>query len=130
MQGETRQALIGWMREFGLAMAIYIAALVAAIRTVHTVEAGALRTILVMAPILPGLALIGLTVRAYAKCDEYIRQRTLQAAALAAVVVAVLALIYFFLELLGWPPLSMAWVSNVLWAVFVAQMVRLIATGK
>jgi hypothetical protein len=83
-----------------------------------------------MAPILPGLALIGLTVRAYAKCDEYIRQRTLQAAAIAAVVVAALALIYYFLELLGWPPLSMAWVSNVLWAVFVAQMVRLIATGK
>jgi hypothetical protein len=130
MQGETRQVLIGWKREFGLAMAIYIAALATAIWTLHSLDPGPLRTVLVMAPILPGLALIGLTVRAYAKCDEYIRQRTLQAAALAAVVVAVLALIYYFLELLGWPPLSMAWVSNVLWAVFVAQMVRLIATGK
>ncbi len=130
MQGETRQVLIGWIREFGLAMAIYIAALAAATWTLHTVQAGVLRTIFVLAPILPGLFLIGLTIRAYAKCDEYIRQRVLQAAALAAVVVAALALIYYFLELLGWPPLTMAWVSNVLWAVFVAQMVRLIATGK
>ena len=130
MQSETRQVLIGWMREFGLAMAIYIAALVAAAWTLHSLNAGPLRTVLVLAPILPGLALVGLTVRAYAKCDEYIRQCTLRAAAVAAVIVAVLALIYYFLELLGWPPLSMAWVSNVLWAVFVVQMVRLIATGK
>jgi hypothetical protein len=130
MQGETRQVLIGWIREFGVAMVIYISALVAAIWALHGVGPGVLRTIIVMVPILPGLALIGLTVRAYAKCDEYIRQRTLQAAAVAAVVVAVVALIYYFLELLGWQPLSMAWVSNVLWAVFVAQMVRLIATGK
>jgi hypothetical protein len=64
------------------------------------------------------------------KCDEYIRQRTLQAVALSAVVVAVLALIYYFLELLGWRRMGMAWVSNILWAVFVAQMVRLIASGK
>src|ERR1700691_2325302 len=107
MQSETRQVLIGWIREFGLAMAIYIAALAAAIWTLNSLDSGPLRTILVMAPILPGLALVGLTVRAYAKCDEYIRQRTLQAAALAAVVVAVLALVYYFLELLGWPHLSM-----------------------
>src|SRR5271155_2524657 len=125
MQRETQQALIGWIREFGLAMAIYVAALVAATWTLHTVEAGALRTIVVLTPILPGLALIALTVRAYAKCDEYIRLRALQAAALAAVVLAVLALIYYFLELLGWPRLSMAWVSNILWVVFVMQMVRL-----
>lgn len=101
MQGETRQVLIGWIREFGLAMAIYIAALVAAIWALHAVEPGVLRMIIVLAPILPGLALIALTVRAYAKCDEYIQQRTLQAAAVAAVVVAI-----------------------------VAQMVRLIASGK
>jgi hypothetical protein len=54
----------------------------------------------------------------------------LQAAALAAIVVAVFAMVYFFLELLGLPRLSTAWISNIVWAVFVAQMIRLIATGK
>ena len=52
------------------------------------------------------------------------------AAALAAVAVAALSLVYFYMELLGFPHLSAAWISNVVWAVFVVQMVRLIATGK
>jgi hypothetical protein len=39
-------------------------------------------------------------------------------------------LVYFFLELLGLPRLSAAWFSNIVWLVFVAQMLRLIATGK
>jgi hypothetical protein len=92
--------------------------------------ASPVRTAVILAPILPGLALIGLTVRAYGRCDEFIRLRMLQAAALAAIVVAALALIYFFLELLGLPRLSTAWISNIVWVVFVAQMVRLLASGK
>ncbi|MGC2029412.1 MAG: hypothetical protein WA642_05300 [Steroidobacteraceae bacterium] len=71
-----------------------------------------MRTAIILVPILPGLALIGLT------------------AALAAIVVAALSLVYFYMELLGFPHLSTAWISNVVWAVFVVQMVRLIATGK
>jgi hypothetical protein len=130
MQAETRQALVGWMRQFGLAMAVYIATLATATWALTSVGAGPGRTALILAPILPGLALIGLTVRAYRRCDEFIRLRILQAAALAAIAVAVFALIYFFLELLGLPRLSAAWISNIVWAVFVAQMVRLIATGK
>jgi len=47
--------------------------------------------------------LIGLTIRAYGRCDEFIRLRMLQAAAVAAIVVAAFALIYFFLELVGLP---------------------------
>jgi hypothetical protein len=74
--------------------------------------------------------LIGLTVRAYGRSDEFIRLRVLQAAALAAIVVAVFSLVYLFFELLGFPHLSTAWISNILWAVFVVQMLRLIATGK
>jgi hypothetical protein len=76
------------------------------------------------------VALIGLTVRAYRRCDEFIRLRILQAAALAAIVVAVFSLVYFFLELLGLPHLSTAWISNVVWAVFVVTMLRLIAMVK
>jgi hypothetical protein len=130
MQVETRQALIIWIRTFGLTMAVYMALLAAATRALTSMGASPVRTAVILAPILPGLALIGLTVRAYGRCDEFIRLRMLQAAALAAIVVAAFALIYFFLELLGLPRLSTAWVSNIVWVVFVAQMVRLLATGK
>jgi hypothetical protein len=130
MQSDTRRVLVGWMRQFGAAMAVYLAALATAIWALTSVPAGPLRTSVVLAPILPGLALIGLTVRAYGRCDEYIRLRLLRAAAIAAIAVAALSLVYFYLELLGFPHLSTAWISNVVWAVFVAQMLRLIATGK
>jgi hypothetical protein len=130
MRAETRQVLVGWARHFGLTMAVYIATLAAAHWATTSEPAGPLRTALILAPILPGLALVGLTVRSYWLCDEFIRLRILQAAALAAIVVAVFSLIYFFLELLGLPHLSTAWFSNIVWAVFVAGMLRFIATGK
>ena len=130
MRVETRQLLLAWMRQFGLLMMVYIVA-IATCAWASTLEAAnPLRTVLILTPILPGLALIGLTVRAYRLCDEFIRLRMLQAAALAAIVVAVFAMVYFFLELLGLPRLSAAWISNIVWAVFMAQMIRLIATGK
>ena len=50
--------------------------------------------------------------------------------ALTAVVVVAFSLVYAFLELLGLPRLSAAWFSNIIWATFVPQMVRLVATGK
>jgi hypothetical protein len=118
------------MRQFGLATAVYVAALVTATWALTSVRASILRTAVILAPILPGLALIWLTIRAYGRCDEFIRLRILQAAALAAIVVAVFSLIYFFFELLGLPHLSAAWISNVVWVVFVLQMLRLIAMGK
>jgi hypothetical protein len=130
MQPETRQVLVGWIRQFGLATAVYVAALATATWALSSVRAGPLKTAVILAPILPGLALIGLTVRAYGRCDEFIRLRILQAAALAAIVVAVFSMIYFFFELLGLPHLSTAWISNVVWAVFAVQMLRLIAMGK
>jgi hypothetical protein len=130
MQSETRRVLVGWMRQFGAAMVVYLAALATAIWVLTSLPAGPLRTSVVLAPILPGLALIGLTIRAYGRCDEFIRLRTLEAAAVSAIVIAASSLVYFFFELLGFPHLSAAWTSNVVWVVFAAQMVRLVATGK
>jgi len=130
MQTETRRVLWAWVRQLGLAMVVYLAALAAASWALTGVPPGALKTGIILAPILPGLALIGLTLRAYGRCDEFIRLRIAQAAGIAALVVAVLSMVYFFFELLGLPHLSAAWISNVVWAVFVTQMLRLVATGK
>jgi len=130
MQPETRQALIAWMRQFGVTLLIYLAMLAASLWALTSQAAGPTRTALVVAPALPGLALIWLTVRWYRRCDEFIRLRVLQAAAVSAVAVAVFELVYFFLELLGLPRLSSGWISNLIWAVFVIQMLWLVATGK
>jgi hypothetical protein len=88
MLSETRQVLMGWIRMFGLAFLLYLVALATAIWACASMPAGPLRTALILVPILPGVALIGLTLRSYRLCDEYIRLRTLQAAAIAVLVVA------------------------------------------
>lgn len=129
MLEDTRRVLTGWARQFSLLLIVYVGLTALAARELGT-KPGPLRTALILAPILPGLALIGQTVRAYGRCDEYIRLRILQGAAMAAVAVAGFALVYYFLELLGYPWVSMAWISNILWAVFVLNMVRLLAAGK
>lgn len=130
MLSETRQVLIGWIRMFGIAFLVYLVALVTAFWAFASAPAGLPRTALLLAPILPGLALIGLTLHSYRLCDEYIRQRTLRAAAIAVLVIAVFSLVYSFLELLRLTRLSAAWFSNIVWVVFVVQMLRLVATGK
>ncbi len=86
---------------------------------------GGIRTILIVTPILPGLLIFAVTYWLYQNCDEYIRLRTLQAATVTAVIIAVLSMIYFFLELLGFPRLSMMWIHIVGWSAFDAQMLWL-----
>jgi multisubunit Na+/H+ antiporter MnhB subunit len=130
MNSETKQVLIAWTKQFGIAMAVYIAAVVAATVALRSQPAGAMRTALVLAPIVPGLSLIWFTVRSYKRCDEYIQLRMLRSASLIIVVLAALSLTYCFLELLGLPRLSAQWVSNIISGMFVVQMVRLLATGK
>jgi uncharacterized membrane protein len=76
--------------------------------------------------IAPGLLIFAITYWLYRVCDEYIRLRTLQAATLTAVIIAILSMIYFFLELLDFPRLSTMWVHIVGWSVFDAQMLWLV----
>ena len=87
--------------------------------------AGSIRSTLVLSPIAPGLLIVVLSHWLYMSGDEYIRFRILRAAATSAVAVAILAIVYFFLELLGFPRLSMMWVEIVGWSVFCGQMLRL-----
>ena len=91
---------------------------------------GGIRTVLILTPILPGLLIFAVAYWLYEACDEFIRLRTLQAATATAVVVAALSLVYFFLELLGFPRLSMMWIHIVGWSVFAAQMLWLMLRSK
>lgn len=87
-----------------------------------TISHGIVRAVLVLAPIMPGLLIFAVSYWLYKTCDEYIRLRTLQAATVTAVIVAVLSMIYFFLELLGFPRLSAMWIHIVGWSLFDAQI--------
>jgi len=86
---------------------------------------GGTRTALILTPILPGILNIAIGVWLYRACDEFIRQEILKAAAFTAIVTAAWTLCYTFLEFAGLPRLSMMWVSNVGWGVFVVLMLRL-----
>ena len=73
----------------------------------------------------PGLLMFALTGWLYRASDEYIRLRMLAAAAVSAFVVGAFVFVYGHLELIGFQHLSMAWVHNLGWALFVIQMLRL-----
>jgi hypothetical protein len=123
---ERRILLIAWMRQFGLLFLIYLVAYAAAMWALIALPVGAAaRTLLVLAPVLPGLGLLWSTLRAYQRSDEFIQREILSAAALAALVTAVWTLIYAYLEPLGFPHLNVGFVHTFAWPVFIWRMVRL-----
>jgi hypothetical protein len=87
---------------------------------------GSIRNLLILTPVLPGLLMIAWTSWVYQACDEFIKARILSAAAITAAVIAVGSLIYSYLELTGLPRISMAWTSNIGWAVFGVLMLGLL----
>lgn len=120
----------GWSVEFGLGVAVYLVAYVAALRAAMSLPPGTVRTMLILSPIAPGLFLIWNSVRWYRRCDEYVRLRILQATAVVAVFTAVWTLIYPYLELLGLPHLNVGLVHAFGWPIFMIAMVRLLVTGR
>ena len=124
---ERRHFFLRWMREFGILVLIYLAAYAAAMWAALTLPMGSQRFLLIVVPILPGLLLIANGVRWYRRCDEFIRQRILEATAITAVVTAVWTLAYGYLELAGLPHVSVAVTHTVAWPIFVWQMARLLS---
>jgi len=122
--GIHRRALLVWLREAGVLLLIYLASFAAMLWARQTPLADWLRVALTVAPIVPGLALVWSTVRSYRRCDEFVRQSILQAAALTALVTAVWTLAYTFLQPLGLPLLPVGMVHAIGWPVFIWQMVR------
>ena len=91
---------------------------------------GTTRTVLTMSPVLPGFLIVAVAIWQYRASDEYIRLRILWAVATAAVVTALWTLTYGYLELVGLPRLSMMWVGNVGWLLFVVLMIRLMLSAS
>jgi len=122
---ERRVLFALWMRDFGGWFIVYLAAYAAAMWALQKMPAGLPRTLLVLSPILPGLALLWRTVLAYRRGDEFVQREILLAAALAALFTAAWTLVYAYLEALGFPHLNVGFVHTFGWPVFIWRMVRL-----
>jgi len=122
---EFRLLLRYWLWQFGWWFLVYLLAYGAAMWALLNLQPGPLRTLLVLSPTVPGLAMICATVIAYRRGDEFVQREVLIAASLAALVTAVWTLIYAYLEPLGLPHVNVGFVHTFGWPVFIWRMVRL-----
>ncbi|MFC5462856.1 hypothetical protein [Massilia niabensis] len=121
---EKRIARI-YHRELFAAIALYAVLLTAAIHFGKTMAPGALRTVILTTPMIGFGAAIWAIARHLWRQDEYMRRRLMENIALAAAITAGLTFTYGFLELAGFPRLSMFTVWCVLCgATGVVQLVR------
>jgi len=125
-QVEFRLLLRYWLLQFGGWFLLYLLAYGAALWALVSLPPGPLRTVLVLSPTVPGLAMIFATVTAYRRGDEFVQREVLIAAALAALVTAVWTLVYAYLEPLGFPHVNVGFVHTFGWPVFIWRMVRLL----
>ena len=108
----------------------YWVSLAMAALSITYIPPGSVRTLVTLTPILTALLCVSVAYGLYQACDEYIRLKLLKCVAITAVVVAFCTLGYFFLELVGFPRLSMLWINLLGWSVFNAQMLFVIFRSR
>lgn len=95
-----------YLIELGLALALYMITLLSSIYFAKDMEAGALRTLVILTPTLPGLGALFAITRSLKRMDDYPRVRMLEVIALSGGITAFLSFSYGFLEGIGYPKLS------------------------
>ncbi|QNA88997.1 hypothetical protein G4G28_11835 [Massilia sp. Dwa41.01b] len=103
---EKRVARIYHRELFG-AIALYALILGVAIHVGRPMAPGALRTLILLSPMIGFAAAIWAIVRQVGRVDEFVRMRLLENVALSAALTAGLTFSYGFLEIAGYPKLSM-----------------------
>ncbi len=91
---------------------------------------GSIRNTLILTPVLPALMVVASAYWIYEACDEFIRLMLLKCVVITAIAVAIFTLGYFFLELFGFPRLSMLAVNLFGWSVFNLLMVYVIIRSR
>ena len=109
-----REATRKYLHEFGGAMASYVVVLFLSLQGAQHFADGAGRTLLLLSPMIPVALLLWALMRQLGRVDEFMRLRSLQSLALAGGITAGFALTWGFLEIAGYPRLSMFTV----WMVF------------
>jgi hypothetical protein len=103
-----------YFKELGFAIMIYMFLLVGGIVLAKQLEPGALRTVVLVLPMIGFLLAIWAIARQVRRMDEYQRILILESFAIAAAITAGLSFTYGFLESAGYPRLSMFWVWGVM----------------
>ena len=114
-----QQAQRRFLKEFGAAMALYLILLTGSVYAGIRLEPGALRTALLITPML----IIRAAVRQIRRSDEFIRKSTVEHLGVAAIVTAGVTFTYGFLELAGFPKLSMFFVWPLMAAAWVGATI-------
>lgn len=94
-------------RDLGLSLAVYIVLLVSAIHFGRPMAEGALRTAILLTPMIGFGLMIWAMARQLARIDEFRRRQMLETFAIASAITAGLSFTYGFLETAGFPRLSM-----------------------
>ncbi len=96
-----------YLRELGLAMVVYVVLLVGAMKVGRPMPEGALRTAVLVLPMIGFGMAIWAIARHLRRIDEYVRQTLLETFAIGAAITAAVTFSYGFLETAGFPRLSM-----------------------
>jgi len=109
-----REAMRKYLVEFGGAMALYLVVLFASLSAAKGLGEGLGRTLLLLSPMIPVALVLWAFMRQLGRMDEFVKLRSLQSLALAGGITGGFALTWGFLEIAGFPRLSMFTV----WMVF------------
>lgn len=112
-----------YKKELGFALLLYVALLVGALVLSADMEPGALRTVLLLSPMLAFALAVRAIVRLVRDTDEFLRKSMLEQLAIAAAGTAGITFTYGFLEVAGFPKLSMFVVWPLMGALWVAASV-------
>jgi hypothetical protein len=93
--------------ELAASLVVYVLILMPALYFGSKMEAGTLRTLVMLSPMIGFLLALWAIIRQFKRVDEFVRLRTLENVAIAAAVTAGGTFTYGFLENVGFPRLSM-----------------------
>jgi hypothetical protein len=104
--------------EFNGAMLLYLATVIGRVYTAPLVSDPALKTLVILSPILPVFLAAFAALRFYRGIDEYHRLQILESFAFAACAAGVITISWNFLEDVGFPHLSIAYAWPIIAAVW------------
>jgi hypothetical protein len=113
-----RKATQRYFLELGIALALYVVVLWLSLTIGRSMADSRLRTLLLITPIVPIALAIWAIARGVRRMDEFVRLKSLELIAISAAVTAGWTLTYGFLEIAGFPRLSMFTVWMVMGSVW------------
>jgi hypothetical protein len=105
--GHEKKVARAYLREMGLSMVVYVVLLIGAMKFGRPLPDGALRTVILLVPMIGFFLAIWAVARHLGRIDEYQRRMMLDTFAIGSAVTAAVTFSYGFLETAGFPRLSM-----------------------